>query len=46
MIIDTHCHVYNSEMENADKIIKKAKKSDIHIILNGTNPQSNEEVFN
>ena len=45
MIIDTHCHVYNSEMENADKIIKKAKKSDIHIILNGTDPQSNEEVL-
>lgn len=45
MIIDTHCHVYNSEMENAEEIIKEAAKSDIHIILNGTDPQSNKEVL-
>ena len=45
MIIDTHCHIYNSEMENADEIIKEAAKKDIHIILNGTDPSSNEEVL-
>jgi hypothetical protein len=24
MIIDTHCHIYASEMENAEEIIRKA----------------------
>ena len=45
MIIDTHCHIYNSEMENAEQIIRKAAENDIHLILNGTDPQSNEEVL-
>lgn len=45
MIIDTHCHIYNSEMENAEEIIKEAAQNDIHIILNGTNPQSNKEIL-
>ncbi len=45
MIIDTHCHIYNSEMENAEEIIKEAAKNDMHIILNGTNPKSNKEVL-
>ncbi len=45
MIIDTHCHIYNSEMENAEEIIKQAAKNDIHIILNGTDPLSNMEVL-
>ena len=45
MIIDTHCHIYNSEMENADEIIKEAAENDIHIILNGTDPQSNREIL-
>jgi TatD DNase family protein len=45
MIIDTHCHIYNSEIENADEIIKEAAKNDIHIILNGTDPLSNKEVL-
>ena len=44
MIIDTHCHIYNSEMENAEEIIKEAAKNDIHIILNGTDPLSNKEI--
>ena len=44
-MIDTHCHIYNSEMENADEIIRKAAKNDIHIILNGTDPLSNREVL-
>lgn len=45
MIIDTHCHIYNSEMENADEIIKEAAKNDIHMILNGTDPLSNKEIL-
>lgn len=45
MIIDTHCHIYNSEMENAEEIIQEAAKRDIHMILNGTGPQSNREVL-
>lgn len=45
MIIDTHCHIYNSEMENAEEIIKEAAKNDIHIILNGTDPASNKEIL-
>ena len=45
MIIDTHCHIYNSEMENAEEIIKEALKENIFLILNGTDPKSNEEVL-
>lgn len=45
MIIDTHCHIYNSEMENAEEIINEAAENDISIILNGTDPISNNEVL-
>ncbi|WP_406535516.1 TatD family hydrolase [Methanobrevibacter sp.] len=45
MIIDTHCHIYNSEMENAEEIIKEAAKNDIFVILNGTDPLSNKEIL-
>ena len=45
MIIDTHAHIYKSEMENADEIIREAAKRDIHIVLNGTDPSSNLEVL-
>lgn len=45
MIIDTHCHIYKSEMENAEDIINEAAKRDIHILLNGTDPLSNREVL-
>ncbi|WP_407416201.1 TatD family hydrolase [Methanobrevibacter sp.] len=45
MIIDTHCHIYNSEMENAEEIIKEAAKMDMHIILNGTDSVSNKEIL-
>ncbi|WP_406536082.1 TatD family hydrolase [Methanobrevibacter sp.] len=45
MIIDTHCHIYGSEMENAEEIIEKAAENGIQLILNGTDPQSNEEVL-
>lgn len=46
MIIDTHCHVYKSEMEDAEEIIMQAADNDIHLILNGTDLQSNREVLN
>lgn len=45
MLIDTHCHIYSSEIENAEEIIRQAGKNDIHIILNGTDPLSNMEVL-
>ena len=45
MIIDTHCHIYKSEMENAEEIIREAANNDIIVILNGTDPESNEEVL-
>lgn len=45
MIIDTHCHIYNSEMENAEEIIKEAAKKDMRLILNGTDPLSNKEIL-
>ena len=45
MIIDTHCHIYNSEMDNAEEIITESAKRDIHIILNGIDPLSNREVL-
>ena len=45
MIIDTHCHVYSSEMENAEEIIREAANRDIILILNGTDSKSNEEVL-
>ena len=45
MIIDTHCHIYNSEMENAEEIIRQAAENDIHVILNGTDPLSNGEIL-
>ena len=45
MIIDTHCHIYNSEMENAEEIIRQAAENDIHVILNGTDSLSNSEIL-
>lgn len=45
MIIDTHCHIYKSEMENAEEIIREAAENGIHVILNGTDPQSNREIL-
>lgn len=45
MIIDTHCHIYNSEMENAEEIIKECAKNNIYMILNGVDPESNKEIL-
>ena len=45
MIIDTHCHMYKSEYEKAEEIIKKCKDNNILIILNGIDKKSNEDVL-
>lgn len=45
MIIDTHCHIYDSEMEDAEEIIRHAAENDIQLILNGTDVSSNREVL-
>ena len=45
MIIDTHCHIYNSEIENAEEIIKECAKNNIYMILNGVDPESNKEIL-
>ena len=45
MIIDTHCHIYGSEMENAEEIIVQARENDICMILNGIDSVSNKEVL-
>lgn len=45
MIIDTHCHIYNSEMENAEEIIMQAAENGILMILNGTDPKTNKEIL-
>ena len=45
MIIDTHCHIYNSEMENAEEIIIQAAENGIIMILNGTDPKTNKEIL-
>ena len=45
MIIDTHCHIYNSEIENAEEIIKECAKDNIYMILNGVDPESNKEIL-
>lgn len=45
MIIDTHCHIYYSEVENAEEIIKECKKNNIYLILNGIDKKSNLEIL-
>ena len=45
MIIDTHCHIYPSEIDNAEEIIKECEKNNIYMILNGIDPSSNKEVL-
>lgn len=45
MIIDTHCHIYYSECENAEEIIKECRKQNIKIILNGIDKESNKQIL-
>ena len=33
MIIDTHCHIYNSEMKNAEEIIKEFDQQSDEYVL-------------
>ena len=44
-IIDTHCHLYPSEMENAEEIIMECKEKGISVILNGVDIASNNEIL-
>ena len=44
-LIDTHCHIYPSEMENARDIIKECKENNIDVILNGVDIASNNEII-
>lgn len=45
MLIDTHSHLYNSEVKNAEDLIKECDKNNIIIILNGIDKNSNKEVL-
>lgn len=45
MIIDTHCHIYYNECENAEEIIKECKEQNVKIILNGIDKESNKQVL-
>ena len=44
-IIDTHNHIYPSEIENAVDIINECKKNNIYLILNGVDIDSNNEII-
>ena len=44
-LIDTHCHLYSSEMENAVDIIIECKNNNIDVILNGVDISSNNEIL-
>lgn len=46
MLIDTHCHIYEEEIDNAEEIIKECAKNGIYMILNGIDVKSNEEILN
>lgn len=45
MIIDTHCHMYDSEYKHAEEIIQECKKNNIKLILNGIDKKSNAEIL-
>lgn len=45
MIIDTHCHIYPSEMDDAEEIIKKCEEKNIVLLLNGIDKESNSEIL-
>lgn len=44
-IIDTHCHLYPCEMNNAEDIIKECASNNISVILNGVDIASNNEIL-
>lgn len=46
MFTDTHCHILEEDYDNIDKVIKDAKDTGIHkMINNGSNRQTLEEVL-
>jgi TatD DNase family protein len=44
-IIDTHSHIYPSEVKNAEDIINECKKNNVFLILNGVDIDSNNEII-
>lgn len=45
-MIDTHCHLFKSEFDNLDEIIKNINEENILCINNGCDEKSNLEVLN
>ena len=43
-MIDTHCHVYNEEINNYIDIINECKKNNISLIVNGVDIKSDYEI--
>ena len=44
-MIDTHCHVYNDEMNNYKEIIDNCDKENIQLIINAVDIKSSNEVI-
>ena len=44
-MVDTHCHVYKSEMDNYEEIIKECEKNNIKMIINSSNLNSINEII-
>lgn len=45
-MIDTHCHLFRSEFDNLDEIIKNINEENVLCINNGCDEESNLEVLN
>ena len=44
--VDTHCHIFKSDYENIDEILKNASNNHIkYVINNGSNNKFNKEVL-
>ena len=44
-MIDTHCHVYNDEMDNYKEIIEKCNEKNISMIINAIDIKTSKEVI-
>lgn len=45
MMIDTHCHLYKEEYDDLELIIDEVEKSNMVIIINGCNKNTNQEAI-
>ena len=45
-MIDTHCHVYEEEMNNYKEIIEECNKNDISLIINAVDIKSSKDIIN